>query len=400
MKKISLFLFWALLACVCFAQTAKPKMYVVAFADIDDKKIGAGEEKNLKHFDQFIGVIRAQLNGFIDVQDVDEYAGGIHCSKNSLVDWMNEFSCGSNDVVVFAYMGHGTRSTKDDRTQFPQMCLGSTYDADFVNLEWVKNQLLKKNPRLCVVLGDCCNNYGQNVSNKPLVQDPDVTLASCSPNDNHVQALKTLFCDSYGSVIASGSKPGEYSWINTDTSDKVHAGFFMDAFIRAVNAVSSSSNNNLWDNVFQKVASDPSFLSIKDVDGNIYTQHPIYKVDVRNTPNNRPPIIDYPDPIIEKTPLSKALLSIGDDRIDSRTRVKNIDIVFDNYFADGALVYFVSEHGRSLETMWVKDYLVELSTKALFRGVVIRSTERNSQGKITKIALHEIFDEKPPFEEF
>lgn len=396
MKKITLFLVLALFVGICYSQTVKPKLYVYAFADTDDETIGSGEEKNLANFSNLMGRIGAQLKDYIIMQDVVPYFG-YECNKPTLEAWMKEVACGPNDVVMFAYMGHGTRSTKDVSTQFPQMCLGSTYDEDFVNLEWVKNQLEKKKPRLCIVLGDCCNSIGERTSVKPLQEkDSSVSTVSCGPNNAHIKALKKLFCETQGSIIASGSKPGELSWINTDPRNKMQAGCFMDAWIRAMDAVTlSSSVFALWDDVFKQVQQDPSLRAIRGGDGQIYMQHPIYKIDAKNLGGG-----GMPNPIIEDTPLTQALLSVGDDKIAAQQREKNIDIVLQHYFADGASVSLVSQQGRPLETMYAKDYLVELSKKVLFRGAVIRSVEKDSQGKITKLAIHEIFEKKIDYDKF
>ena len=387
MKKSVLFFVAILFVGICNAQTTKPKMYAFAFVDTDDKKIGVGEVKNLARFDACMDKIGAQLGDYILWQDVLPFEG-YECSKLSLLDWIENFKCGPDDVVIFAYMGHGSHSLGDTGTIFPQMCLGSTNDEDFVNLEWVKNQLMKKGPRLCIVLGDCCNSFDANTSVKSLGPDKSETSVSCASENAHVKALKKLFCESQGFVMAAGSKPGELSWINTNASDTSRAGFFMDAFIRAINSVSiSSSNENLWDMVFNQVQQDPSLRKIIGNDGNAYMQHPIYKIDSKR--------VDVRNPIIiEDAPLIQALLSVGSDKISRTERKDNVDKVMRQYFAEGSLVTIVSQRGRNLERMYVKDYLAELSSKVFFRGAVIQSVKKNEQGKIISLSIHEIYEEK------
>lgn len=400
MKRISFLLMLVLFVGLCNAQTPKPKMYVCVFADTQDANIGVGEEKNITNFTVFMTKIGTQLDNYIQFQDVVEYAG-YDCSRRSLEDWVKGFSCGPNDVVVFAYMGHGAHSLGDNSTQFPQMCLGSTKQADFVNLEWVKNQLEKKNPRMCVVLGDCCNSYIDGLSAKKLSVDKEVSTVSCAPSDAHVMVLKKLFCDFQGSVIASGSKPGEFSWINTNILDKTHAGFFTDAFMSAVDATTptTSAANALWEDIFHRVQQDPSLRNIRSRDGLLYEQHPIFKVDLKKpVPHADEPRGDRP--VIDDTPLSQVLLSIGDDRHDRQERKNNVDVVLKRYFSDEALVYVVSESGKCFAKIPIKKYLSELSQKALFRGAVVRSVEKDEQGKITSFAIHEIYEKKKSYDEF
>lgn len=393
MKKISLLLIMALFVGVCDAQTPKSKLYTYVFADTEDDSIGKGEVKNIHNFTNFMYRIAAQLGESIQMQEVVPF-DGYNCSKQSLIDWMDEFTCSPNDIVVFAYMGHGTHAFGDNSTQFPQMLLGSVQDEDLVNLEWVKNQLGKKNPRLCIVLGDCCNSFDENATVKALGSDKVSTTVCCATNNTHVKALKKLFCDFQGSVIASGSKPGELSWINTNPLDTAHAGYFTDVLIRTIENISlSDTTDNLWDVVLKQVQQDPTLRRIMGR-GQVYMQHPIYKIEKKQSKSHGDYVTD------DDISLPQALLSIGDDKVDRQERVKNVDIVMQQFFADGAVVYFESERGRRLETKYVKDYLKELSRKALFRGAVIRSVVKNTQGKITSLALHEIFEEKTSYENF
>lgn len=79
---------------------------------------------------------------------------------------LDRLQTSSGDVVMFYYSGHGTRSVQDE-SDYPQMCLGSHYDNEFVPLEYVLRRLEDMPARLKIVFGDCCNSVAPLVEQNP-----------------------------------------------------------------------------------------------------------------------------------------------------------------------------------------------------------------------------------------
>lgn len=80
------------------------------------------------------------------------FFSGENCSKAQLIKVLDGLNTNNDDVIIFYYSGHGTRSL-NDRSEYPQMCLGSRRESEFFPLESVLNKLKAQNARLKIVLG-------------------------------------------------------------------------------------------------------------------------------------------------------------------------------------------------------------------------------------------------------
>lgn len=362
-----------------------PRLRTIVFADTYDAKIGPGVEKNLAHFNQMTKDISAAL----DMEEDPIPFIGTECSKEYLEKWIKTFKCNSNDIVIFCYLGHGSRSVMDT-SAFPQMCLGATYESEFVSLEAVKNEIMAKGPRFCLVIADCCNGYGQYVTPKYSLMN--ASGATTIDMDIQSEKMKSLFLRQGGCVITSGSRAGEYSWIDTNPLNRSTAGVFLDAFIdnlyRYTTAAGSSCSwNELMGNVYKTVSN----IDITS-NGIQYKQHPVYRVEPRKTARRKPDeiIVDNPG-----SQLNKDLEWIADDRNDAYKRIDEVKKANLTYFASGAVVKVV---GRDNSTViWIgtaHDYLTRISTMARLRKIAIVGKEEDSNGKITKLTVHEIYIQK------
>ena len=143
---------------------------------------------------------------------------------NATLDKINP---ASNDIVIFAYSGHGFRwSNQTDK--YPQMAL--TYNnyqklskETSMGLSEVYNKLVKKGARLNLVFGDCCNS---DVGLKIPVESN--FLSSRSNISLKKEKLEKLFIKSKGSIILAGASPGEYAYCNST------GGFFLTSFLQAL----------------------------------------------------------------------------------------------------------------------------------------------------------------------
>ena len=108
MKKV-IIVFALLLASAQLVAQDRPTMHAIIFADTDDKSIGKGEAISL---DKFTDMLRTVCNT-INYSFLPDIYKGANCRSSELQDCLKEFNCDTNDIVVFCYLGHGTRSAMD-----------------------------------------------------------------------------------------------------------------------------------------------------------------------------------------------------------------------------------------------------------------------------------------------
>lgn len=178
----------------------------------------------------------------------------------------------SNDVVVFYYSGHGFRFTSQT-TQWPQLDLRPTGTEDIkpntMNLHSdVYKALSAKNPRLLMVIGECCNiDLGVGT---PSVPSP-LTMPLGTPIMNE-STVKNLF-STRGKMMIATSKPYESTWYYHDTGGFFGTNF-MSTFLSNVGFTSRTTAPS-WPNIF-KTAMNYTVKQTEGGEGGTKPQHPIY----------------------------------------------------------------------------------------------------------------------------
>ena len=157
----------ALTVLLLAVSTYGQNLHFLCFADTDDKKIGKSVKKDVTQMLDFVMTLASDI-GIEDNLQPTIVMMGEDCNKKNLLTTIDKFKCAKDDIVIFYYSGHGARAYQDT-SEFPQMCLGSTDQKDFVSLEYVKETIEKKGPALTIILGDCCNSYNDSVTPKESV---------------------------------------------------------------------------------------------------------------------------------------------------------------------------------------------------------------------------------------
>ena len=143
----------------------------------------------------FVDVVDSALIGtyFIDIQD--NY--GDNCNPVKCKSTVENLNVGSNDIVIFYYIGHGGRSIVENDIEhpWPKMWLGQDDETKMIDLGWVHDKLKAKNPRLLLTIGMCCN-VKQNLP----------TLS-----EQEKACIKNAFVNTCGDLIATSSSPGQSS---------------------------------------------------------------------------------------------------------------------------------------------------------------------------------------------
>lgn len=276
MKRIKISLV-ALLLLTAFQFNAQT-IHWLTFVDTTDGNVGKIDVYGREMlYSRFVGLVNTALQekGYkTDIHDVY----GARLSPETCKREVANLSVGPNDVVVFYYIGHGGRSI-NDKTQWPQMCLGQNYDNKFIPLEWVHNTIKGKNPRLTVTIGMCCNSYVRGLSAKSA---PAFTpnYGNIYMSQSQIDTLAKLFADYKGDIILSSSTPGQTSgclWLN----DKV-----IDAFTACLVVTTEDMMNGEvaaeWSSFFGKIKDLVGYYT-KEVHGSEQTVQFVSNVTAART---------------------------------------------------------------------------------------------------------------------
>lgn len=156
--KLFLMLLGVLISNFSIAQT----LHVIAFADTKDEAMG---EVNARGIEQVV-------NEFGIAADIIGYDYQVHtginekCEKKYLSQIFKSLDTNENDVIVFYYSGHGTRSLEQN-DNYPQMCLNSktiSNQNNYISVKAVENILSKLNCRLKILITDCGNSVSNSVT--------------------------------------------------------------------------------------------------------------------------------------------------------------------------------------------------------------------------------------------
>lgn len=126
---------------------------------------------------------------------------GRDLTKYNLKGWINHIPNNRRDVILIYFSGHGYR-TDSMTSPWPNLFLPAK-DETFP-AEELRQLLLTRKPRLGIILLDCCNNPAK-------IKFPNFCREKNIPH-NGFRGLRSLFLESKGLVIATGSKPGGVSF--------------------------------------------------------------------------------------------------------------------------------------------------------------------------------------------
>lgn len=356
----------------------------IIFADTNDEKIGEGVKVNVRNMTNFMALV-ATATGYVDSPPVIVRAG-YSCNKQNLLNVLSELECEPDDIVIFAYFGHGARAYTDE-SEFPQMCLGSNIESNFYPLENVKDLIMQKNPNFCFVMGDCCNSYGSGITTKPSI----TSAAGASYITRQGESgLKKLFVDNTGYVLSSGSTKGEYSWINSR-----YGGFYMQGILYTLTEyVNKTRNSYDWSELMPQIKTN--VVNYSGSLGSQYLQHPVFLIEKGNPHSHIDKDKNKKDRIIPKNDFRSALVSVASDNNSDIQRIRESQQVLSNYFESGnVIIDIIGQDGFTIVQQETADeFLLRISTGKNLANFSILEERKNSSGKLTYVMLHEIYMER------
>lgn len=376
----------------------------IIFADTNDDKIGDGVQCNLDVIQEEIDKI-ASCIGMENMTAAPLIYEQFDCTPQKLRECMKGFRCGTDDIVMFFYFGHGGRSPYD-RSEFPQMCLGTdiSRQEEWIPLEDVKNMLMKQNPRLCIVYGDLCNSADSDISPKYGV----LTSASASEfNETQKVAMRKLFLESRGSIITSGSTKTEYSWYCNVYPDG--GGFFTTVFLNELENYTSSTKDADWETIMKKTRDGVVSLteSLKSRNPDITTQTPRFIVDIKynkqldiktnreeenkiiNNNNNK---LNNDNNVMD-TSLKNALVDLANESNTPSYRIKKSPSVLSMFSNSNVWVDIVGRNNKTIvSSERAADFVSRVATAFHLKNFTILDCQRDTEGKVTTLKIHEIYE--------
>lgn len=247
-------------------------LHAILVGDTNDPSIGRSVETDLANFNKLLRSI--EENTGLAVQKITITGGELGRGKGRdtvLQKLQNLTVAGGQDLVIFLYSGHGGRmSTK--QTKWPSLGVEgvSTSPDRLLDLDLVVDELQKKNPRLLIVLADACNS----------VIDAQ---RSFEKNTELAESYRKLFLGYQGTIIASSSKMGQYSYGNPEVG-----GLFIRQFLDSLNKNLATANPT-WEGLMKDAKQTISIPGYKQ-------KVQIPQAEVKVEPAKMPPGYTPPPP--------------------------------------------------------------------------------------------------------
>jgi hypothetical protein len=252
----------------------KPKLYCITLFDSFDPKIAGSCEVDAYKTKNFF----SKVAFFLDISFIPIELTNKKYSVQSLHKTLNRIKTSKNDIVIFAYSGHGFSYRNDDKFPFPQLALWEG-DAktkaqlrdNSINLEAVFNILQKKNTRLNIVLGDCCNSF---VEMSRYEDQEEINFMQYFARWNKSTAVK-LFLEAEQSFVVAATKKGQLAG-----SRRGWGGFFTFNLLNEISQtlLTRKLENPQWADIWNSTRSSAGGMSSRyTCEGKTCNQTLIYK---------------------------------------------------------------------------------------------------------------------------
>ncbi len=284
----------------------------------------------------------------------------------NLEQFIKELKANENDIIFFYYTGHGFNK-KNYNDKYPIMDFNTVKYPLFM----MHKKLKKKGARLCITMGDCCNNIidkAKEVNKNLLVVEEN--------KDKKNKIYKNLFLKPKGDIIVSSSKRGEYSYVHEKKGS-----YFTDEFRKALVYAVNYSNSLSWENLLI----DTRNRVIRINQNKVQT----LQFDLNLVSKPHPPIPNEP----KYTDINKYLNDLSDNNISESERILLLDNYY-KYFKKNARVdIFVGKIMTDMKT--VEDFLDRIflhADKIKSINLIENKSKISSDGKkYQQIAVQEIW---------
>jgi hypothetical protein len=377
-------LFVVIMACVCACQLVNAqRLHKIIFTATDDERIGSSVKVDNDRANEEIDAIA----GYIGYEVVDYVYNGNKCTKQNLLTVLNGLNCSPQDIVFFYYSGHGVHANAGLEDKFPQMCMNTSIQNFFVPARQVEEIIRSKNPRLRIIITDCCNSIDEDgiVSVKSfLAGKSGTTIVKGSVADNY----RRLFVNARGKIMATSSQLGQTSGCAVDREGNDLGGYYSLFFWNVLVKYCEEGTSPTWKDVIATTKSAVSEVTRQK-------QIPYDAIDVSGE-GSAPTSGTVPSaPTPTPTPshattsnLSQALTQLLS--YDSEIRLSKINSILQNCFHGSGTVVTV---GRNLKTVVeyesAEKFLRRIATNKNILRINVIKEETDQDGR-PYVTVHEM----------
>jgi hypothetical protein len=239
-KIINLFL----LIFISFSAYAESTFHLIVVYDSQDTDIWAVTDKDnlVKNCTKYANLSGLTFKGTVYKQH--------EVSKSTLQSKIRNLNVGSDDVIWFAYSGHGKNASTSTYTKFPKIKLGST---DKMTQDELHRLIKSKGARLTLSTFDCCNYT------KRQIVDRSIKPFSGKNPLGYIKLFKKGKADIKATAIKDGYLADGFA-IGT----KEFGGLFTYSFVESIDLVCNSAENidNItWKNIIAKAKTKTNKLA-------------------------------------------------------------------------------------------------------------------------------------------
>lgn len=166
---------------------------------------------------------------------------GDEATSSHVLDYFYDLEVQKDDVLVLYFSMHGFRNV-DKSNPWPMLYFGN--DNTGLDFSYVTYFGKEKTPRLLIALADVCNSPMKGRV-KTITAKSKVAPIANKISDNY----KNLFLHAKGTIIASGSLPGEVSWSFEDAG-----GAFTLNLLEQLRHTVKNVSNPTWNQIFKKTS--------------------------------------------------------------------------------------------------------------------------------------------------
>jgi hypothetical protein len=197
-------------------------LHAILIGDTNDDKIGVSVKVDMQRLQSLVKSISENTGLTLNRR----YVTGDQLNRSNVEQAINGISVGTDDVVFFFWNGHGYNAGE---SVLPNMYI----QGGSMGLSQVKTMLSAKNPRLLLVIGDTCN----------VGREGPVENRRGNPKPEN---YRELFLKYRGTILASGSKKGYYSWGSTN------GGFYTLQFLESLTEELSKDGRPSWNDLMSR----------------------------------------------------------------------------------------------------------------------------------------------------
>lgn len=255
---LSLFVVTVLALVASVGASRAAEVHFIVAADTLDESIGESVKIDARR----VAFEMEKVEKYTSLKVRRRVIAGEQLTRDNVLNAVQSVQCSQEDVVFFYYSGHGFRlQNMGDR--WPAISLRQQQGVETSRLY---NILSSKNPRLLLVIADCCNN---------VIPDGVINLSRAKPDlDSPAarSAYQSLFERSRGGIIASSSQPGQVSQGNNRDG-----GLFTVQFVSSLQTW-LSNDSATWSQIFrvacreihlgQSFVQSPQYQLFGDLAGN------------------------------------------------------------------------------------------------------------------------------------